>query len=75
VFSAAPDEIAALRSVLEKHEDASYDALSILPRGRDAHTACPRAALTYVYGTVWSAAGPLQPYAVVLPRRARHVLY
>ena len=33
MFSAAPDEIAALRSVLEKHEDASYDALSILPRG------------------------------------------
>jgi hypothetical protein len=31
-FTAAPDEMAALRSVLECH-DNPYDALSTLPRG------------------------------------------
>lgn len=31
-FTAAPDELAALRSVLERH-DNPYDALSLLPKG------------------------------------------
>jgi hypothetical protein len=31
-FTAAPDELAALRSVLERH-DNPYDALNILPKG------------------------------------------